>query len=529
MPSPEVWRAAARLSETLHARLGRQPQAEPDEATLARPLHLAVAAVAARAPDAIAATDGTVSVTYAELWQRAQSWAAHIKAAGPPPGPLALLLPADLFYSAGLLGCLMAGYPCLPLDPASPPGRIATILTAAKLDTIVTAGPLTAIPEGMRRIELGAPTVDIACTPAAPGPDDPAFLLPTSGSSGVPKLIVVTQRTMTHRALARVTAAALGRGDRYYFGPGAVISIADLTHMLVVLLAGATMHLLDINRLGIRGFLNRVRQEEITILRCGASLMRTLLVSPGAPAALASLRMLRLTGEQLLKSDVVRLRRVLPAGCAVVTGYSATEMAGHFAWVARDDDDTDPARVPAAGLESLRDLVVLNEAGAICAPGELGEIVVRSRYNALGEWIDGRCVPGRLIPDPDDPTQRVYVSGDMGYRGETGALIVVGRTDRQVKINGRRIDPVEVEETLRRLTGVRDAVVLTRPGDDPPVLLAFVTGALSPDSGPALRSALRGLLPPALVPARIQVLDHVPRLPNGKVDGVALLADVTDR
>lgn len=170
--------------------------------------------------------------------------------------------------------------------------------------------------------------------------------------------------------------------------------------------------------------------------------------------------------------------------------------------------------------------MIVDDDGRPCAAEEAGELVIRSRYNALGEWLDGRLVPGRLVPDSSDPNMRVYHTGDIARRSAEGVFVVLGRKDRMIKINGQRLEPAEIEGALRRSAEVAQAAIIARQDGASTLLLAFVVPA--PDAAPELalrlRKELRATLPAFMQPNRIILLDHLRLLPGGKVDEVAMLA-----
>ena len=135
-------------------------------------------------------------------------------------------------------------------------------------------------------------------------------------------------------------------------------------------------------------------------------------------------------------------------------------------------------------------------------------------------------MPGRLIPDPNEPDLRVYFTGDLARQTAAGVYVIVGRKDRQLKINGQRVEPIEIEGAIREMPGVLDVAVLPRTIGETTSLLGFVVA--QPDARPdfikGLRDMLRSRLPGYMIPARITLLDALPLLPGGKVDGMALLA-----
>ena len=154
----------------------------------------------------------------------------------------------------------------------------------------------------------------------------------------------------------------------------------------------------------------------------------------------------------------------------------------------------------------------------------MGELVVRSPYIALGEWRNGRCEAGAMVTDPSDPRRRILATGDLVRMEPDGRLEVVGRKDQQIKINGKRVEPAELEALLSRSPKVADAAVIAvRSGSDTS-LVAFVAPANCSAAGlrEELRAAIRAALPPALHPARLHVLDAIPRLPSAKIHRVAL-------
>ena len=174
---------------------------------------------------------------------------------------------------------------------------------------------------------------------------------------------------------------------------------------------------------------------------------------------------------------------------------------------------------------------MLDDQGAPTKPAVAGELVLRSRYLASGDWRDGRLVADRLPPDPADPSLRIFRTGDLVKLSRDGAFIPMGRKDRQIKIRGQRVEPTEIEAALRAWREVRDAVVLPQHDGTELRLLAFVVpraGSLDADGSDALVAALRrrlqATLPGAMQPARITVLESLPLLRGGKVDAQALLA-----
>jgi acyl-coenzyme A synthetase/AMP-(fatty) acid ligase len=158
-------------------------------------------------------------------------------------------------------------------------------------------------------------------------------------------------------------------------------------------------------------------------------------------------------------------------------------------------------------------------------------MVVRGRYLALGHWVAGGLDPTEFPPDPSTPGTSCFRSGDMVLLRDDGTLVPIGRADRQVKINGSRIQPGDTEAALRGLPGVADAAVLVHGDADAPMLVGFVVSAPEQPAAQSeaqfsrgLRSVLSALLPPQQVPAQIRVVAAIPLLPSLKPDLAALRA-----
>ena len=237
------------------------------------------------------------------------------------------------------------------------------------------------------------------------------------------------------------------------------------------------------------------------------------------------MKSVRTIGEPLKATDLVMLRRILPPDAMILNSYGATETLG-FDWIAPPGDYHGGAVLPSGQLRFGADFVLIGDDGAPCPPGEAGELLIRSRYNAVGEWRDGQCVPGPMQTDPLDPSKTIYRTGDLAVIGADGNLTVLGLADRQVKINGNRVELAEIEEAMRACPWVAAAAVVARRDETRTVLLGFfVPSEEAPgDMAQALRAILAERLPPAMLPSRLLPLDALPTLPGFKLDTASLLS-----
>jgi acyl carrier protein len=170
-------------------------------------------------------------------------------------------------------------------------------------------------------------------------------------------------------------------------------------------------------------------------------------------------------------------------------------------------------------------VTIVDDDGNPVADGEVGEIVVASPYLALGYWHDGVLTTGAFTIDPADPKSRVFKTGDMGRMRPDGLLEFAGRNDQQIKIRGHRIEIVEIEFVLGEFAGVKEAAVVVRRNEAglPQSLAAYVEASPGGELRPRdLRSMLLKRLPRYMIPATINMVDQLPRLPNLKVDRTRL-------
>ncbi len=524
-PSRDGWLATPELPWDYRVAQGL-PYEPFGEAGRDRPALESLARITALLPDHPACEDEAGARSFAALQRDVGRLAAAIRRS-PAPGPVGILLPNGVCYPVAVLACLAAGRLAVLLDAGFPEERNAALirLTGAGLLIVAEARRAQAARHGLPCI--AADVVPAGGEDAFPpaqgwlGQDAPAFILCTSGSTGQPKAIVHSQRSVLHRVGGLIDAMHLSARDRFLC-PTSGVTIAGLAAMFVML-SGCTLQPFALDDGGLRGLLARLREGRATVLRGSPSLFRLLVRLPDAAALLGGVRALRIGGEPLLQADVAALGRCLPPGHMICTGYGSTEMPG-TSWIARAGDAQDPVRVAAGVLDPGTEAKIVDGEGRPCPPGEAGELWLRSRHAALGEWRDGTLLPGRLEPDPSDPTWRIYRTGDLARLSPDGVFMVLGRMDRMVKMHGWRVEPAEVETALRRSPEVAQAAVIAQDAGGRTALVAFVVPVAGAAAGleHRLRALLAEALPEAMRPARILALDALPLLPGGKRDEMAL-------
>jgi non-ribosomal peptide synthetase component F/thioesterase domain-containing protein/acyl carrier protein len=489
--------------------------------------------VARRHPDRIAVTDADASLTYAELWDGLSGLAETIATETKPGDLIGIALPTSSMCPLAMLACLAAGRPFVALDPHYPGNWLGQVLEDARpaliigrddvLGGVATGAPIARVIH-LTRLPGAART---GWRPAELGVDQPACVVFTSGSTGRPKGIVNSQRNLLQRVAQSINAAHVNAEDRF-LTLASLCTIVGVRDTITALLAGASVHLVDPQRVGAREILNIIRVEAVTILFAFPALLRSV-VAYGGERAGDALRLVRIGGDTTLWSDIDLLRGWLGPEAAIQLIYAATE-APMMQWFVEDACRDHDARIPIGYPVPGNRLALIDESGGNTPQGEVGELVVASPYVALGLWVDGRCVAAG-VESNGVPNCRLFRTGDLVRQRSNGLLERIGRKDRQVKIRGARVELDGVEAVLRQNPCVRDVGVLARPAikvgsvDGEVNLVAYV----SPRGGapPGLLDDLKALMrsaPPHMRPARLYLVDTIPRLPSSKLDLRALMA-----
>src|SRR5438477_1183887 len=297
--------------------------------------------------------------------------------------------------------------------------------------------------------------------------------------------------------------------------------------MMVALLNGASLHVLPPLDLPPGGLATEIDQRRITICRMVPGLLRRIAEELRPDQRLGSVRVMGLGGQRIDWSEYDLFRRCCSPHAFMIVGLGSTESGQNFCeWFVDERTRTEGGRLPIGPVVPDMRVTIIGEDGRAVAPGESGEIVVASRYLGLGYWRDPDLTARTLATDPVESGVRILRTGDLGRMRPDGLCEFVGRNDQQVKLHGHRIEIAEIEFAIGACRGVQDAVVVVRRDEQgvPRSLVTYVEprsdaqGLLPRD----LLSVLAQKLPGYMVPAALHVVERLPRLPNQKVDRVAL-------
>jgi amino acid adenylation domain-containing protein len=486
-------------------------------------LHALVQDQVRRTPAAICLVDGSISLTYAELDARANAVAHRLHAHGITPDRAVAVVAersAELVVTA--LGILKAGAAYLPIDPALPTERCAAMLREADAQLVLAAAPLASGLAVVPVLPLGTAHERSSTPPGVTvDPENLAYVLTTSGSTGVPKAVGIAHRAISHRVLWGRDAGHVRHGDRVlvHTALGFDVSICEIFEGLA---AGATLVIAPPREIVAGATLGAlIARHGITVLNAAPSVLQTLVDEP-ALATCRTLRAIYCGAEPL--SPALRDTILTRFPVDLVNLYGLTEATvDSAAWRCAPADDAPD--VPIGRPLPNVALCLLDERMVPIPDGAPGEIYVGGAGLARGYLGQSALTAASFVPDPfvETPGARLFRTGDFGRRRVDGAVVFLGRQDRRVKVRGVRVELGEVEAALRRHPDVQDAVVLPSDGEAHSRLLAYVV----PRPGravtaPALHRHARASLPRALRPSGIEVRDAIPRTASGKLDVAAL-------
>ncbi|MFI6507717.1 amino acid adenylation domain-containing protein [Streptosporangium sp. NPDC050855] len=518
------------------------PDTAPDTVTDTVTVPGMIAEAARRAPGAIAVVCGRESVTYGELLARARALAGVLRERGVRRGDVVgVCLPRSVEAIVALLATWQAGAAYLPFDPEVPDERLAFSMADASATCLITLrepppGRVAVAPSAGNGASTGdatstgsgASTGDAAFTGngtarvtgdgdagrIALGPPDAAYVITTSGSTGVPKGVLVEHGAVAARVRWMRADYGLTPADE-------VVQFASLgfdTHVEEIfptLAAGARLVLLPDGATSLPALLSSPAGRTVTVLDLPTAYWHSLTEEPEETAWPPALRLVVLGGEQVAAPAVERWRGLLGDRVRLVNTYGPTE--GTVIATAADLGAGDVAGRPPIGTPIGETTVrVLDGRGEPLPPGAAGELVIGGAGVARGYLGRPALTAGAFVPDPyGAPGARRYRTGDRARWRLDGRLEFLGRFDAQLKIRGFRIEPGEVESRLLAHPEVRQAFVTGR-GEE---LVAYVTGTADPAE---LRAHLERSLPHQLVPTSWVTLDALPLTTSGKVDRAAL-------
>ncbi|WP_329062001.1 non-ribosomal peptide synthetase [Amycolatopsis sp. NBC_01480] len=467
-------------------------------------------------PDAVAISGPEGDISYAELERRARVVAAALRDRGIGRDTVVgLLADRTVAAVAGAWGVLLAGAAYLPMDTKHPDGRVRTLLEDAKSPVCLVQKPHDSrdcLPEACDRLVLDdlpfssePPEID-----GTPSGGDLAYVVYTSGSTGKPKGVEIEHRSLSNYASWAVRDHGIDASTRLPLLCSLSFDVAEISLILPFLVGGTLLLMKDeLSHVAIQEVLDN-GATMLSLTPSHLDLITRLDLEP------RDVRTLIVIGEQFTRSVAVRARELFGPDCRIINLYGPAEatigVSHHFFDAERDTGAAVPIGEPLDGVT----FHLLSPDRQFVAPGETGELYIGGVQLARGYRGRPDLTRQRFVRMADG--SRVYRTGDIARRLESGAVEFCGRIDDQLKIHGHRIEPAEIAQTLETHEAVASAVVVARPrpgSKDKALCGYFLTVA---DVGiPDLMAYLEERLPHYMVPAVLLEVDEIPRSVNGKV------------
>ena len=482
-------------------------------------------------PQAVALVLEDNKLTYGELNIRANQLAHRLSRLGVGPDvPVGVCLERSFNLIIALLGILKAGGAYLPLDPASPRARLSAMMNDAKTPIVLTRRPfLDMLPEthgqGVRLIciddereEITLESMDNPISGATA--DKLAYICYTSGSTGIPKGVAVTQRAVV-RLLKNTDYATFSSDDVFLqFAP--IAFDASTFEIWGCLLNGARLVIMPAPRHRSKSLLDVIQHNRISTLWLTSGLFHQMV--DAHCECLEPVRQLITGGDVLSPGHVHRMREQHPQ-CALINAYGPTENTTFttcYPVPPAESIQSPISPIPIGRPIANTEVYVLDDQLQPVPIGVPGELYIGGEGLARGYLNQPALTAERFIPHPFRSGARLYRTGDWVRYLPDANLEFIGRRDQQVKVRGFRVELGEVEAALRGYPDIREAVATVRedtPGDKR--LVAYVVTDKPPPVS-EWRHFLQARLPDYMVPSAFVALAALPLTANGKVDRSAL-------
>jgi amino acid adenylation domain-containing protein/thioester reductase-like protein len=469
-----------------------------------------------------ALVNGDVTIGYGDLDRCAAILAETLIEQGVRAGDFVpLVMNGGMALPVAMIAAMKAGSPFVPVDSGWPEERIRVILAQLQPPLVVTAGPDGYRPPGIQCLEVDLGQLSAASANRAiaaglhPRADDLMYGFFTSGSTGTPKCALNWHRGLINRF--HYMTRRFGSDGLVVLQNSHHVFDSSIWQLLWPLTIGGRVVIPD--RRGILDLertIDIVARHGITMTDFVPSLfnaMTTILAAdPQLAIRLRTMRRILIGGEEVDGAAVRTLCRLLP-GLRVTNTYGPTEAS--IGSVFHDITDADGDRVPLGRPIDNTYAVILDDFGEPVPTGQIGEICLGGTCVGAGYLGDRQKTAASFIPNPvpQIPGSRLYRTGDLGYQRPDGLFMFAGRADEQVKVGGVRIELAEVELALSEHPQVRQAKVIVHAD----TLTAFVVADPEMTTAALTEHAL-AILPGALVPRRIVLLDRLPLTANGKLD-----------
>jgi len=478
-------------------------------------------------PDAAAVVFHDAGLSYRELDARANRLAHHLLRLDlAPEDRVGIFLERSHGLVAALLSVLKTGAAYVPLDPEYPRERLSFMLADSRARVVLTEERLRPLlPAGVAALCVDALAAEIAAESGErPGhrgrPENAACVVYTSGSTGQPKGVVLTQRGIVNLIVSFIRSYSPGSEDRM-LPLTSMASASFVGEIFPILCADGALVLPDREEiLDTTRLVELIARANVSILSTVPSLIATL---NAMKEELPRLRLILCGGEALTAGDVDRILE----SATIINGYGLTETTVcSTIYTVSIADVQSGGTLPIGRPLMNHRLYILDPELNLMPIGCVGKLYIAGDGLARGYLDNPALTADRFVPDPHARGERMYRTGDLGAWLPDGNVVYRGRLDQQVKVRGFRIELGEIETVLAAHPGVAQAAVVPRQDSGERRLAAYVVAwpGGEPAAAGELLAWLRERLPEYMVPSAFVFLPSLPLSPNGKVDWKALPA-----
>ncbi|MGE5630186.1 MAG: non-ribosomal peptide synthetase, partial [Caulobacteraceae bacterium] len=475
-----------------------------------------------RTPDNIAVVCENQQLTYRELNEKANGLAGSLREKGVKADSIVgIMAERSLEMMIGIVGILKAGGAYLPIESDYPRDRIKYMLEDSKANILLTGKKFDGeMPCEVNIINLNdekSYNGNKGNLEKISGTENLAYIIYTSGTTGKPKGVAVTQKNVV-RLVKNTNYIEFKEEDRI-LQTGSIAFDASTLEIWGALLNGIKLYLtskdviLNGERLG--EFLST---NKITVIWLTSPLFNKLCEEN--PRIFKGLRYLLVGGDIVSPKNVSLVRKCAP-GLTVVNGYGPTENTTFSTcYVIKEEFDENKA-IPIGRPIANSTAYILDKYNNAVPVGVYGELCVGGDGLARGYLNNEELTAAKFVDNPYEPGQRMYRTGDLVRWLTDGNIEFLGRIDHQVKIRGFRIEPGEIESSLLKLDGVKEALVIVRGEETNKYLCAYLVSKAEYSAG-KLREELKKSLPDYMIPSYFITLPEMPLNQSGKIDRKAL-------
>ena len=479
-------------------------------------------------PDRFAVAMDDERMTY-EALNRAANRLAHVILADRDIGntPVVVILPRGFSQAVAILAILKAGKMFLLQDPSSNDEERNHILADAQAKLLVTSENIKTGLRGLEQRNLRIIDIDVSQDGRSDQnprvrvtPDTGAYIKYTSGSTRRAKGVIIPHRTILHGVLSYTNSCHFCSHDRSVQVNGNNIRRSFFVHLL----NGATLCPFDFRSGGMHQLAPWMERHEITIYRSFPGAFRLFVSLLSGRERFPKLRIIRLGGEPMYRSDVELFKKHFSSDCVLIHSYASSETGIICSYYLDQSTKIIGRRVPVGYPAKGKELSIIDEQGDEVSADQPGEIVVRSRYISSGYWQRDDESKVNFQSSTAHPESKIYRTGDIGQLSADGLLTHLGRKDDRVKIRNFRVDIGEVEATLAEHPEVKLANVTAKEDSsgDTRLIAYFVPRNKPSPSVGDLREYLGARLQPYMVPSVFVALPELPLTETGKVNRRAL-------